>query len=189
MRQQNANFKNDYFNDRIESVRVYGKCQWILYQHINFEGQSYILNPRSYSTPSYWGGTGNRISSARALPPKGTKAIVLFQHINYRGRMLVLYGSNSNLPAIDFNDQLSSFIIIGGHWTLYEHTKYQGKSVSLGPGKYNSATALGGAGGNDKISSIKALNCWYFSAIISYQARFSHWTQTIDLSWEQTVAS
>ena len=157
IRQQNANFKNDYFNDRVESIRINGKCQWLLYQHINFEGQSYILRPGSYSTPSNWGGTGNRISSARALPPKGTKAIVLFQHINYRGRMLVLYGSNSDLPVIDFNDKLSSFIIIGGHWTLYEHTKYQGRSVSLGPGKYTSPTALSGAGGNDKISSIKAL--------------------------------
>ena len=119
-----------------------------------------LLSPGSYSTPSYWGGTGNRISSARALPPKGAKAIVLFQHTNYRGRMLVLYGSNSDLPAIDFNDQLSSFIITGGHWTLYEHIKYQGKCVTLGPGKYTSATALSGAGGNDKISSIKAKNWW-----------------------------
>ena len=159
VRQQNAYFNNDYFNDRIESARVYGKCQWILYEHAYFNCPSYILSPGSYSTPSKWSGTGNRVSSARALPPKGTKAIVLFQHFNYRGRMLVLYGSNSNLPAIDFNDQLSSFIITGGQWTLYEHTNYQGKKVTLGPGKYTSPTALSGAGGNDKISSIKALNC------------------------------
>ena len=159
LRQQNANFQNDYFNDRVESVKVYGKCQWLIYQHVNFEGQSYIVNPGSHSSASRWGGSGNRISSARALPATETKAIVLFQHTNYCGRMLVLYGSNSNLPAIDFNDQLSSFIIIGGHWALYEHTSYQGKSVTLGPGKYTSASALGGAGGNDKISSIKSLNC------------------------------
>ena len=163
IRQQNANFNNDYFNDRIESARVYGKCQWLLYQHSNFGGKYYILNPGySYSKPSKWGGSGNRISSARALPPKGTKAIVLFQHNQYSGRMLVLYASNSNLPAIDFNDQLSSFIITGGRWALYEHTKYQGKSVVLGPGMYTSAsTALGGAGGNDRISSIKVWKCWY----------------------------
>ena len=69
----------------------------------------------------------------------------------------MLEGSNPNLPAIDFNDQLSSFIITGGRWTLYEHTSYQGKSVTLGPGQYTSASALGGAGDNDQISSIKAL--------------------------------
>lgn len=159
MRQQNANFLNDYFNDRIESVKVHGKCQWLLYKHINFKGRCYILNPGSYSNPRTWGGRGNHISSARALPPQGTKAIVLFQHTNYRGRMLVLHGSNSNLPAIDFNDQLSSFIITGGRWTLYEHVGYKGRRVKLGPGMYTSATVLGRAGGNDKISSIKALRC------------------------------
>ena len=158
MRQQNANFRNDYFNNRIESVKVHGKCQWLLYQSTNYDGKSYIVSPgQSYSSPSRWGGRGDRLSSARALPAKGTKAIVLFQHTNYRGRMLVLYGSNPNLPAIDFNDQLSSFIITGGRWTLYEHTGHQGKSVTLGPGQYTSASALGGAGDNDQISSIKAL--------------------------------
>ena len=159
LRQQNANFQNDYFNNRIESMRVYGQCQWLLYQSINFKGQSYIVSPGSYSSPSRWGGSGNRISSARALPAKGTKAIVLFQYPYYRGRMLVLYGSNSNLLAINFDNQLSSLIITGGHWALYEHSSYRGKSVILGPGKYTSASALGGAGGNDKISSIKSLNC------------------------------
>ena len=136
---------------------MYGKCQWLLYQHINFAGKSYIVNPGSYSSASRWGGRDNHISSARALPAKGTKAIVLFQHADFRGRMLVLEGSNPNLPDIDFNDQLSSFIIIGGRWALYEHISYRGKRVILGPGKYTSTSALGGAGYNDKISSIKAL--------------------------------
>ena len=157
IRQQNAQFSNDYFNDRVESIKIAGTCQWLIYEHVNFDGQSYIVNPGSdYPSPNKWGGSGNHISSARALPPKGKKAIVLFQHSKYKGRMLTLYGSHTNLPAIDFNDQLSSFIITGGTWTLYEHTNYQGKHVTLGVGQY-SASALGGAGGNDKISSVKGL--------------------------------
>ena len=28
------------------------------------------------------------------------------------------------VPRIDFNDQLSNFIITGGRWTLYEHVNY-----------------------------------------------------------------
>ena len=154
IRQQNADLRNDYFNDRVESLKISGSCQWLVYQHINFLGNSVILNPRNYRSASNWKGSGNRISSARALPPPGTKAIVLFQHTKYKGRMLVLYGSNDNLPAIDFNDQLSSFIITGGCWTLYEHTKYQGRHATFGPGQFSIAS-LGASGGNDAISSVR----------------------------------
>ena len=142
------------------SVRAYGMCQWLLYEHINFEGLSYIMSQDSYSTPSNWNGTLNRISSARVLPPQGTKAIVMFEHINYRGRMVVLYKSNSDLSALDFNDQLSSFIITGGEWTIYEHINFQGESATSGPVKYrytSTGGALGKAGVNDFISSIKAI--------------------------------
>ena len=155
IQQQNSDFRNNYFNDKLESLRLYGSCQWLLYQHINFEGQSYIVNgPGGYPSPHNWGGTGNRISSARALPPKGTKAIALFQHSTYRGRMLVLYGSNSNLPHLNFNDQVSSFIVIGGSWTLFEHINYQGRHATFGPGQY-SIHSLRGVGGNDKVSSVR----------------------------------
>lgn len=74
IRQQNANFRNDYYDDRMESLKIYRSCQWLLYQHINFLGQSYVLNPGSYHTAGNWGGSGNRISSARALPPRGKKS-------------------------------------------------------------------------------------------------------------------
>ena len=154
MRQQNANFKNDYFNDRIVSLTIKGHCQWLLYQHVNFLGHSYILNPGNYPASYYWGGSGNHLSSARALPPKGKMAIVLFQHSKYRGRMLVLYKSHFNLPVIDFNDQLSSFIITGGSWTLFEHVNCQGRHATFGPGHYSTSTTLGGVG-NDKISSVR----------------------------------
>ena len=161
MRQQNADVRNDYFNDRIESMKVYGNCQWLLYQNINFEGQSYILNPGNYPSPKNWGGIANHISSARALPRKGKQAIVLFQHSNYRGRMLVLEGTTNNLPAIDFNDQLSSFIITGGSWTIFEHINCKGKHATVGPGQYSSAPSLldntcrNKITANDKISSVR----------------------------------
>ena len=82
----------------------------------------------------------------------GTHAIVLFQHSRFRGRMLTLYGSNSNLPKLNFNDQLSSFIVTGGRWTLYEHTDYRGSKVTYGPGQYSSLPV---GVKNDHISSIK----------------------------------
>ncbi|MCG8621019.1 MAG: beta/gamma crystallin family protein [Proteobacteria bacterium] len=115
IKQQNADFRNDYFNDRVESARVEGTCRWLLYQDVNFLGQESLINAYSYDSPLSWGGSGNRVSSARALPPAGTVAIVLFQHTNFRGRMLVLYDLHASLPDIDFNDHLSSFIVTGGN--------------------------------------------------------------------------
>ena len=153
IKQQNADFRNDYFNDRVESARVEGNCRWLLYEHIDFEGQAALINAHNYNSYISWGGSGNRISSARALPPAGTEAIVLFQHVNFRGRMLVLYNSHYNLPAIDFNDQLSSFIVTGGSWRLYQHSQYSGSRATYGPGDYASQPAIG----NDQLSSVRKL--------------------------------
>ena len=112
------------------------------------------MDPGNYPSPNNWGGSGNEISSARVLPPLGTTAIALFQYDNYRGRMQVLTSSTSSLIPLHFNDKLDSFIIIGGHWTLYEHTSYAGKSVTYGPGQYT-VSSLEDAGGSNRISSVK----------------------------------
>ena len=153
--QQNAYFGNDFFNDRVESINLKGKCKWLFYQHGNFLGSSHLLRAGYYASAPRWGGRGNQISSARALPPDGTRAICLFQHGNYQGRMLVLYGSHSNLPAVDFNDHISSVLITGGKWRLYEHTHFIGRSVSLGPGEYPSIHGL--RIGGDTVSSLKSV--------------------------------
>ena len=153
IKQQNADFRNDYFNDRVESAKVEGNCRWLLYEHTNFRGQTSLINAYNYRSYLSWGGSGNRISSARALPPAGTEAIVLFQHSNFQGRMLVLYDSHVNLPAIDFNDHLSSFIVTGGRWSLYQHTWYYGRSATYGPGDYTSQPSIG----DDQLSSVKKL--------------------------------
>ena len=152
IKQQNADFGNDYFNDRVESARVEGTCRWLLYENTNFLGQEALINANNYDSPLSWGGSGNRVSSARALPPAGTEAIVLFQHTNFQGRMLVLYDSHSNLHDIDFHDHSSS-IVTGGNWRLFLHTLYRGSSATYGPGDYASPPAIG----SDHLSSVRKL--------------------------------
>ena len=71
VKQQNANFGNDYFNDRVESAIIQGNCQWLLYRDHLFLGRSHLLNPGYYPSAVNWGGSGNHITSARALPPAG----------------------------------------------------------------------------------------------------------------------
>ena len=154
IRQQNARFINDDFNDRVESIKISGSCQWIIYESDNYLATSYILDPGNHPSPSSWGGFGNRISSARALPPPGTTAIALFQYDKFWGRMLVRYDSSKSLIPLDFNDKLNSFIITGGRWTLYADVDYTGKSVTYGPGQYT-VSSLKDAGGSNRISSVK----------------------------------
>lgn len=160
--QQNADFTNDFFNDRVESIRLHGNCRWIFYENTNFDlaeggqGSTHLLRAGYYASAPSWGGRGNQISSARALPPDGTKAIALFQHLNFAGRMLVLYSSSNHLQLLDFGDHVSSVIVIGGTWTLYQHDSYQGMSSRLAPGEYPSIHSLGV--GADSVSSVRRNN-------------------------------
>lgn len=114
---------------------------------------SHLLTAGYYSSAPRWGGSGNQISSARALPPDNTVAICLFQHANYQGRMLVLYGSNSHLPSLNFGDAISSIIITGGTWTLFEHSNYRGRSSRLVQGEYPDLHSF--HIGGDSVSSVR----------------------------------
>ena len=93
------------------------------------------------------------ISSARALPPEHTTSILLFDHINYQGRMLALYTSSNHLPSLDFSDHISSVIVTGGHWTLFQHTNFTGISQGFGVGEYSNIhlEVVGG----DSVSSVR----------------------------------
>ena len=159
--QQNADLKNDQFDNRAESAEIRGSCSWLMYADANFLGGSYLLTSdgdfQGYPDSSSWGdsGEGNTISSARALPPAGTTAIALFQHIHFEGRMVTLYDSERDFPKIDFNDQLSSFIITGGDWTLYQHINFEGtRSTFSGASTYQN---LPQGVANDDISSVEKL--------------------------------
>ena len=147
IRQQNARFNNDFFNDRVESLKIHGKCTYLFYENDNFLGNVFIKTPGYYASLANF---GNSISSARALPPQGTNAILLFEHINYAGRMVALYSSQQDLPFLDYNDHISSVIVTGGSWTLYDHSNYHGSYQTIGVGYYPQPPV-----GNDRISSIR----------------------------------
>ena len=151
--QQNAQFQNDFFNDRVESIRLEGNCRWLFYEHDNFVGQVHLLHVNYYASAPTWGGSANQITSARVLPPASTMAIILFQHDNYQGRMVVLNSSDPHLPNIDFSDHISSIIVTGGSWTLFENSNYQGRQTPLSTGEYPNIHSL--HVGGDSISSVR----------------------------------
>ena len=150
IKQQNANFQNDLMDNRADSIRIHGSCKWLFYTDPNFSGSSYILNSNTnYPSASSWSGLTDTLSSARVLPPAGTIAIALFEHCNFTGRMVILCRSNPNLHKQEFEDQVSSVIVIGGTWKIYEHRNYEGGSRRLPPGNYGRLTQF-----DDKISSV-----------------------------------
>jgi hypothetical protein len=67
--------------------------------------------------------------------------------------MVVLYNSESHFPSINFGDHVSSVIIVGGTWTVYQRSNYEGRSSRLGPGEYTFINRL--YVGDDSISSAR----------------------------------
>ena len=152
---QNSNFGNDYFSNRVESIRTYGNCQWLFYDYANFRGSSHVLRG-SYYSAARWGVRSNSISSARALPPSGTVAIALFQHANYQGRMVILKATTARLHSIDFNDNVSSMIVLGGTWKLFEQVNCRGRYITLRTGRCPDVRRQFNF--NNRISSVQKLS-------------------------------
>ena len=153
---QNANLSNDYFDNRIESLSLSGPCHWLFYKEPHFKGNPvHLLKPGVYFRPDKWEGTGNEISSIRAIPPEGRVAICVFSEVGFKGRMMVLEDSNPDLPDVDFDKQISSVIVTGGNWILYAEIQYVGARVSVGKGRYSNVDDLDI--GMNTISSVKKM--------------------------------
>jgi len=152
---------NDNWNNQASSIRVTGPCQWILYAAANYadSGSSSVVGP---GTTDYEFGYGankfglpnDALTSVRCLPADNTTNIVLFQHDYYRGRMLVLSRSNPDLADDSFDNDVTSIIITGGTWQLHSRFNYQGNSVTLGQGRYPTASRLYPIS-NDDLSSVR----------------------------------
>ena len=129
-----------------ESIKIHGKCSFIFYEQDNFLGNAHILTEGDYPSLNF------DVSSARALPPEGTIAIVFFEYNNYRGQMAVFHSSQYNWI---FYEHTSSVIVIGGYWTVYERYDYTAFNVHLfdPPNYYPTLSALG-------IARIRSVRNW-----------------------------
>lgn len=142
-----SNLANEDFNDQASSCKIESGI-WILYKDIDFKNDFTILKPGSYANPEAMGLENDCLSSLRPLPDSG---ICLFQDDNFGARMVTLTGAESNFANIDFNDKVSSAIIISGTWNLYEDINFKGTKWTLKVGEYK--TPQEGGFSNDTISS------------------------------------
>jgi len=84
--------------------------------------------------------------------------VVLYQHDGFRGQTMTVDHQAWNLDRRGFNDEVSSVVIRSGTWQLCEDARFEGRCVTLGPGRYPS---LGRMGLNDKLSSLRPVEQHY----------------------------
>ena len=146
--------KKSNFDNQVDSMVVYGNCRWLFYELPNFLGSSHLVNSPYCASAPNCGGSGDHLSSARVLPPAGVKAIVLFEHYDYTGRMLILIKSLNYLSILVFSNRVSSIIVIGGTWKIYDHPNYQGLSQTLYLSEYPNGFNIG----DNTLNSVQLLD-------------------------------
>jgi Beta/Gamma crystallin len=79
----------------------------------------------------------------------------LYEHDNFRGRSYAVNREAVNLARVGFNDVASSLVIRSGRWQLCSDAGFQGRCVTLGPGRYPSLRAMGL---NEQLSSLRQID-------------------------------
>jgi len=163
------NLRNSGFNDRIQSMRVFGG-NWEACEDRDFGGSCMVFGPGDYRRlpPQL----DRSISSLRrvgepswnGLVPGGGAYVVmdqgagrsrhpvwLYEHSNFNGRTVRATGDVADLGSSGLNDATSSIFISFGTWRFCEDSNYRGRCLTLGPGQYNEMPP----GMNDSISSFR----------------------------------
>ena len=87
--------------------------------------------------------------------------IIVFEHINFDGRALIFNAADTDLVNnSNWNDRISSVIVVDGLWELYQHNNFGGADWLVSPDGGPTGDGLypnwsGWAGTNDSISSLK----------------------------------
>ena len=112
------NLKDYDFNDKASSCEI-NQGAWILYKDSGFRGQNLILEEGTHSTLNIGKFSNDILSSLLPLPPSDTPKILLFQDSFYHGRVITLTREIRDLSTIDFENQTSSIIVLGGEWQIF----------------------------------------------------------------------
>jgi hypothetical protein len=131
------------FNDQTSSCEVKSGT-WILYEDTSFQGKSSVLTLGKYSSSSGMGIGNDTLSSLRPFPEVDTALplIMLFKGPQFHGPMIYAVGPIADLGSYDFNDVVSSIIVVRGNWTVYRDARFGGTAYSV--------SASGGLNGNGR---------------------------------------
>lgn len=159
---------DDDFNDAVESLAILVGSWW-LYSDAGFSGlyKDDALPPGNYPYIDQVGLKDDDMSSLRPVvdvpvttgdPIVGE--IILFRDVNFGGPHKHVVNAEQNLNADDdddFNDAVSSFVIIQGNWKFYRNAGFDDDYPAvLGPGLYPWVESVKIR--NDDISSVQVVD-------------------------------
>ncbi|XP_026066031.1 beta/gamma crystallin domain-containing protein 1-like [Carassius auratus] len=120
----------------VRSCRVYAGS-WLAFSRDSFSGHQCVLEEGFY--PNLWTmGFTQPDESVLSLQPTGHElsvpAAVLFERSGLRGRRTVLKSGSVNLQMTHSCSRVSSVLVQGGIWVLYEDHNFRGSQILLKPG-------------------------------------------------------
>ncbi|KAA0720859.1 Beta/gamma crystallin domain-containing protein 1 [Triplophysa tibetana] len=121
----------------MSSCRVHAGS-WLAFGCESFSGSQCVLEDGDYPDLRMMGFTQPK-TSVLSLQPIGHEfslpSIVLFERSGFRGRRLVLKSSSVNLQLTESCTRVSSILVEGGIWVLYESNNFRGSQFLLKPGE------------------------------------------------------
>lgn len=167
-----SNLRNSGFNDRIQSMRVFGGT-WEMCENRDYSGVCMTFGPGDYrrlppqldraissirqiTREPVWTGLnpgGGSFTIFEANGPRTRHPLWLFEHADFGGATLRATGDVPTLRDSPFNDRASGMFISWGTWQFCEHENYGGRCFTAGPGQYAQLPQ----GMNDTISSFRRI--------------------------------
>jgi hypothetical protein len=159
---------DDDFNDAVESLAILAGSWWF-YSDAGFSGlyKDDAFPPGNYPYIDQVGIKDDDMSSLRPVVDIAVTTgdpivgeIILFRDVNFGGPHKHLVNAEQNLNADDdddFNDAVSSFVIIQGNWKFYRNAGFSDDYPAvLGPGLYPWVESVKIR--NDDISSLQVVD-------------------------------
>ncbi|KAI7804449.1 putative absent in melanoma 1 protein [Triplophysa rosa] len=109
---------------------------WVVFDGPQFTDNMYVLEEGEYPNPEALGlvNSNCRISSVHTVGHEfSVPSITLFCKSNFRGRKIIFTDGALNLPLAGFDGRVSSMLVNGGIWVLYEYSNFRGRQVLLHP--------------------------------------------------------
>ena len=113
---------------------------------------AYTSTTPSYAYTNYYTSTTTRFTSTTATTTSTTTTttatfgfckMIMYDQTYFRGVSVELTGDVSNLDDLAFDNEVSSVKIEGDCcWTLYTDSNFQGVSIKLNVGEYQSPTEI-----------------------------------------------
>uniref|UniRef100_A0A8C2HE56 Crystallin beta-gamma domain containing 1a n=1 Tax=Cyprinus carpio TaxID=7962 RepID=A0A8C2HE56_CYPCA len=109
---------------------------WVVFDGPQFTENMYVLEEGEYPNPEALGllCSDCKISSVHTVGHEfSMPSITLFCKSGFRGRKVVLTDGDLNLSLAGINGRVSSLLVNGGIWVLYEYSNFRGRQVLLHP--------------------------------------------------------